>query len=196
VLIVSLFLEDPLYYSYIYFFSAGIVTLSIERSGWGQLCDTGLEIRFGIFNLVKIVIHWSEIEKITTAVKSGDKFLVDAAITSDKGREAQYIAIIFRSSIPGNIKKTIKKYGLLTLYGQSIDIIENDTILLNTPPACGPSEFCRKITDYARIEIVGVADNENDEKLNYNLSLYDLVLFLFPLILFALNYNKSITTGW
>ena len=187
-LIVYKIFHLDFFHFYIYFFIAGIITIYIEWPGWGELSNDGLLIRYGLLNRYKLFLRWHEIKMVKTVYKTINYVPVCAwgAMYDKKGYDISYIGIELKNQ-PNEYKvKPFKRFRFKMLFGQTIDFIDNNTLILDTEPDCGTKKFYDIISEFLPIEKDSdICDSLKYEK-NRSLNIYDLLLFLAPVALMAI----------
>ena len=187
IMTLSAYSHRALYHLYVYFFIAGILTLPIEWSGWGKIDENGLLVRYGIFNLYKIVINWSEIEKIYTEVETHHFLRIGyGAIRDDKGYQTKSIAIKFLAAVPDSIKESVSCFRINMLFGQNIYLKGPGVLILDEALDCGFSNFYKMISPFVMIEDREIGDTQNigTKGAKNNLNLCDAILFVIPVIIY------------
>jgi hypothetical protein len=108
------------------------------------------------------------------------------AMYDKKGYDISYIGIELKNQ-PNEYKvKPLKRFRFKMLFGQTIDFIDNNTLILDTEPDCGTKKFYDIISEFLPIEKDSdIYDSLKYEK-NRSLNIYDLLLFLAPVALMAI----------
>ena len=177
------------FHFYIYFFAAGIITFYIEWPGWGQLRNDGLLIRYGLLNRYKLFLKWHEIKRVKTVKKTINYIgsIHGGAMYDKEGYDISYISIELKNQPDEHKVKPFKKFRFKMLFGKTINLINNNTLILDTEPDCGTNKFFEIISEFIPIEKnIDTRDSLKCEKKNSSLNILDLLLFITPIVLLVI----------
>jgi hypothetical protein len=104
-----------------------------------------------------------------------------------EGYDISYIGIELKNQPDEHKVKLLKKFRFKMLFGKTINLINNNTLILDTEPDCGTNKFFEIISEFIPIEKdIDTRDSLKCEKKNSSLNILDLLLFITPIVLLVI----------
>lgn len=189
-LAVYKFLQQGFYHLYIYFFIISVITIYIQWLGWGEIQSHGLIVRYGIFHNFKLLIKWNQLNCVKTVYRTHNYIPLGGygAMYDSKGFNIPYIGFEFKSVVPEEFTSLVKKGQYKMLFGQTIDLLNSNTLILIEEPSCGLKFFYKQISEFVNVKNIDLKDdNPMDYKKWWSLNWIDLAITLIPCVIIYLS---------